>query len=339
MEEYLLGIEAEPLRAEDALVHFQNVLRERPEEFWGHYGVAAAAYRLADPATAAAHLEYCIALRPENATLRTKLAGRLYDMHRLDEALEQCNQALMLDPDDAESYRTRTFLWNRLGQDERFRADIERYELLTRHLGKLPGWRLRLDWMRLRSPDGAEVLDRDPTGRSLYERVLTADPEDVDLRYAQAVQLQNRGDLQAALDHYNRILDIEPDHLKARYGAARCFTNGTTAQQQATSPTSLNIRGTKSWFGGRARCSRPSTARPRSFSTREPLTRPCRWPGAGLPMPDGFMTSRSRVGCTTRWRAPMRSRRDRPRNNSRRPQLISTWPRNIAASFSDRRGS
>ena len=36
MEEYLLGVEAEPLYAENALVHYQNVLKERPESFWGH---------------------------------------------------------------------------------------------------------------------------------------------------------------------------------------------------------------------------------------------------------------------------------------------------------------
>jgi hypothetical protein len=48
MEEYLLGVEAEPLRAEDALVHYQTVLKERPESFWGHYRAAAVAYRLGD---------------------------------------------------------------------------------------------------------------------------------------------------------------------------------------------------------------------------------------------------------------------------------------------------
>ena len=79
MEEYLLGVEAEPLRAEDALVHYQNVLKERPESFWGHYRAAAVAYRLGDPAAAADHLEHCVDRRPENAVLRGQLAGCLYD--------------------------------------------------------------------------------------------------------------------------------------------------------------------------------------------------------------------------------------------------------------------
>ncbi len=70
MEEYLLGVEAEPLRAEDALLHYRNVLRERPESFWGHYRAATLFYRLNDSGDAAAFLELCTARRPENPALR-----------------------------------------------------------------------------------------------------------------------------------------------------------------------------------------------------------------------------------------------------------------------------
>ena len=62
--------------------------------------------------TAADHLEQCIARRPENPALRGQLAGCLYDLHRFDAALEQCNKALTLNPDHAESYRTRAFIRN-----------------------------------------------------------------------------------------------------------------------------------------------------------------------------------------------------------------------------------
>ena len=227
MEEYLLGVEAEPLRAEDALVHYQNVLKERPESFWGHYRASAVAFRLGEAATAADHLAYCVDRRPENAVLRGQLAGCLYDVHRFDAALEQCNKALMLNPDQAESYRTRAFIRNRLGQGEGLKSDIQRYELLTRHLGKIPAWRLRLDWMLFEQPDGAGAFDRDLAGSDLPQRLLTADPEDVDLRTAFALQLEKSGRPEAALAEYDKILEISPDHLRSRYFRGGCFTRAT----------------------------------------------------------------------------------------------------------------
>jgi tetratricopeptide (TPR) repeat protein len=217
MEEYLLGVEAEPLRAEDALAHYGQVLKERPDSFWGHYGSAKMAHRLGHADVAAIHLRQCIAQRPENATLRTKLAGCLYLLHQYDAALQECNQALASNPDEAQTYGSRALIRSRLGQDPGAQADVSRYELLTRRLGQIPAWRLRLDWFGAQHPEGLRALGHDPAQRTLAERVLSADPEDVDLRVALASQLETDGRRQEALAEYNKILEINPDHLRARY--------------------------------------------------------------------------------------------------------------------------
>jgi eukaryotic-like serine/threonine-protein kinase len=217
MEEYLLGVEAEPTRAEDALVHYGNVLQERPELFWGHYRAAIVAHRLHDSVAAATHLKHCIVRRPENAALRNQLAGRLYELHHFDAALEQCNKALTLNPDRAESYRSRGFIRDLVGQAEGFKTDFDRFELLTCRLGKVPSLRLRLDWMLCERPDGAGALDRDLAGTDLPQRLLTADPEDVDVRTALASSLLEGGQPEAALIELDKVLEINPDHLRARY--------------------------------------------------------------------------------------------------------------------------
>jgi serine/threonine protein kinase/tetratricopeptide (TPR) repeat protein len=217
MEEYLLGVEAEPLRAEDALDHYQNVLRERPESFWGHYRAAAVCFRLRDPAAVAEHLERCIALRPRNPALRGQLSGCLYDLNRFDAALEQCNKALALNPDHAETYRTRAFIRVRLGQDEGLNADLDRFELLTKRLGKFPAWRLRLDWMFSQQPSPVGAPDRDPPADGLSRRLLSMDPEDGDLRTELALQLLQKGHPESALAEFDRVLATNPEHLKARY--------------------------------------------------------------------------------------------------------------------------
>jgi tetratricopeptide (TPR) repeat protein len=217
MEEYLLGVEAEPARAEDALVHYQNVLQERSDSFWGHYRTAAMAHRLHDPDGAARHLEHCVARRPESSELRSQLAGRMYDLGRFDRALDECNKALLLNPDRAESYRSRVFIRGKLGQNEGVASDINRFELLTRHLGKAPSWRLRLDSSLFHRLDSPGSFAGNAEGSDLPQRVLTADPEDVDLRTALALSLHESGRLESALAEFDKVLEINPDHLRARY--------------------------------------------------------------------------------------------------------------------------
>jgi serine/threonine protein kinase/Tfp pilus assembly protein PilF len=220
MEEYLLGVEAEPLRAEDALSHYRNVLDERPDSFWGHYRAAAMAFRLHDPQAAAGYLEHCITRRPENARLRTQLAGCLDSALRHEAALVQCNEALLRNPDEAEAYANRATVRRQLGQREASQADVQRYALLTRGLRHLPTWRLRLTWMQAAwltpvAPPAAQ--DREWTESELAQRVLAADPEDGDARTALAFALQSDGETEEALAAYNQVLEINPDHLMARY--------------------------------------------------------------------------------------------------------------------------
>jgi tetratricopeptide (TPR) repeat protein len=175
------------------------------------------AYRLNQPGAAAEHLEYCIARRPANAMLRVQLAGCYYDALRFDAALEQCKQALLLNPDQAAAYRTRAYVRFKLGQEESRQADIKRFELLTRNLGKLPAWRLRLEGLFIGWPERAAIANRDPTDRDLLERILSADPDDVDLRTDRALQLKIAGRKEEALAECDWVLEINPAHLRARY--------------------------------------------------------------------------------------------------------------------------
>ena len=218
MEEYLLGVEAEPLRAEDALVHYGNVLRERPESFWGHYRAAAVAYRLHDPAAAADHLEYCICRRPENPVLRGQLAGCLYDLNRFDAALEQCNKALTLNPDHAESYRTRAFIRSTAGPgggpQDRHRA--------VRIADASPG-----QGPRMATPPGLDVSLSGPT---VQDRSILIWPAATCLSaYLPPIPRTSTcgppwprnfwkwASPDAALAEFDKVLEINPDHLRARY--------------------------------------------------------------------------------------------------------------------------
>ena len=99
------------------------------------------------------------------------------------------------------------------------------------------------------------MLDRDLAGSDLPQRLLTADPEDVDLRTALALQLQKTAGSEAALAEYDKILEINPDHLRARYCRGMlALQDGTAARRKTTSPTFWNIRASKNCSGNPSVC-------------------------------------------------------------------------------------
>ncbi|MBX6314090.1 MAG: tetratricopeptide repeat protein, partial [Isosphaeraceae bacterium] len=217
LEAYLRGVEAEADHPREAMRWYGESLALRPGGFWPHYRAAATAYRLGEYAAAVNHLEACIARRPENPTLRGQLAGCLFEVNRLDEALKTCDQAVLLDPDVPEVYRTRAFIRGRLGQAEGLEADLDRFALLTRVQGKVPALLARLDLMLTGGPGlGVAPVDR----ADLPRRILAAAPERADVRTVIAWQHCREGRWEEALAELDQALDAAPDHFRARFQRA-----------------------------------------------------------------------------------------------------------------------
>jgi serine/threonine protein kinase/Tfp pilus assembly protein PilF len=209
MEEYMLGVEAEPSRPGEALAHYRNVLEVRPNSFWAHYRVAAIAFLRSDNPTAITHLRACLARRPNNPVLHGLLAGRLYAANRLDEALEECNKSLAIDPDRPEFYLSRAFIRYDLGQEESYDADLGRFDLLK-------GRRGLASFSHPGAPFSREI-ERVLGHHDVMRRDLATNPGDVDVRLLLAAQLQHLGDHEAALEEFDTVLEINPDHLLARF--------------------------------------------------------------------------------------------------------------------------
>jgi tetratricopeptide (TPR) repeat protein len=145
-------------------------------------------------------------------------------------------------PDQAQSYATRANIRRHLGQAEGNQSDLKRYDLLTRGLGKLPSWRLRLNWVQAAwsKPVPALAGDRVESGAELAERILGADPEDADARTALAVALQRDGQTEKALAEFNQVLALNPDHLRARYSRAALLFDRHRGEAEADFSYVLN---------------------------------------------------------------------------------------------------
>ena len=283
IEEYLKGVESEldGGRPDDELSHFDAALKNRPDSFWAHYRAAAVTYRLGKFAVEAVHLQCCIDLRPNNAQLRVQIAGCLSLLGRHVEALDACDKAISIDPNQPEAFFARAFIRKQLGQDAGRAADLQRFELLARRHNKDLRGRLRLDLM----------LDQDRQNDStakieLARKILEIDPEHIDARVMLADGLGRSKKLPEAVDELGKILVLNPDHLWARYtrGLDLCWLGRDDGARDFAVLASITLDSSNS----------SATARPQSprlrfwpiFKSRQETTpRPLRPPSAAWRAP------------------------------------------------------
>ena len=226
MDAYLAGVAAEPLHAREALGHYLDALRDRPGLFWAHYRAAVVACRIDEYPIAANELRACVDRNPENPALHLQLATVLYKVVRstaenpgfdmLAAALDECDRALTLDPDYATAYETRAQIRKASGRIDGVPADVARFDLQTRLRGLAPGLRLCLG---LNFHPGWNYAPR-PELEALAKRAVDNDPGDHDGRAILAAIIALQGRTAEALSEYDRVLEADPEHLRARYQRA-----------------------------------------------------------------------------------------------------------------------
>ena len=227
LEAYLAGVAAESLRAREALGHYLDALRLRPDLFWGHYRAAVVAIRIDEYQVACRHLQECLARRPDNKMLHTQLAALILKLEldsvtgssfaTLDDAESESDRALQLDPDFAEANYTRTLIRQAAGQTEGVRRDIHRFSLLTRATNPTDSLALRFVSRFNYGPNVRLQTDAD---EALLRQALIQNPTDEVYRILLARDLGSTNRTAEAIEQYDQILSISPDHLHARFQRA-----------------------------------------------------------------------------------------------------------------------
>lgn len=239
--DYLQGVAAElDHRDAAAATHYAAVLSEWPGSFWANYRAAAVACARGAKATeqgasAAAHgnpaaagaaetaafgyyayaagrMAECVRLRAENADLRLLFAGCLHGCHRYQEAAEECDAAQRLEPDQAETYLSRSMFRLQLGQVDGFLKDIARFDVLT---GRRGTGMLALSPLDPTQRPGAprdKGDDDSPTARPSGN-----DPVAANLGYLLALKLGSLGHHDLARGEIDRVLELDPDDVRALF--------------------------------------------------------------------------------------------------------------------------
>ena len=222
LEDYLAGVATEPTHAREALGLYENAIRDRPDFLWGHYRAACAACRIDEYPIAIGHIRYCLGRRPENPVLHAQLALLLYrdDFDNIglgrrdrlyEEALAESERALALAPDFVEATSIRAKILQASGQTESAQAAVDRFGLLRSLRGRSGAAALRWEIQLRPGPNTSGDLIL-----GLGRQLLADDPDDVDARAVLADGLLLSGRPAEALVEFDRVLEANPEHVRAR---------------------------------------------------------------------------------------------------------------------------
>ena len=227
LEAYLSGVATDPLHAREALGHYLDALKFRPDFFWGHYRAVITAIRIDEYQVACRHLQECVARRPDNKALHSYLAVLILRLEldsvtgssfaTLDDAETESDRALQLDPDFAQAHYNRSLIRQAAGQTEGVRDDIRRFSLLTRDTNSTDSLALRF---ASRFNYGPNTQLQAGVDEALLRKALLQHPADEGYRMLLARELGATNRTAESIDQYDQILSVNPDHLNARFQRA-----------------------------------------------------------------------------------------------------------------------
>ncbi|XP_042494489.1 general transcription factor 3C polypeptide 3 isoform X2 [Macadamia integrifolia] len=136
-----------------------------------------------------------------------------YAFGRYEEAISVLKEVVRLAPNLPDSYHTLGLVYNAIGDKKK----ALNFYMISAHLTpKDPSlWKLLFTWS----------IEQGNTGQARYclSKAITADPEDINLRFDRALLHIELGDYQKAAESYEQILKRRPENVEALKMAAKMY--------------------------------------------------------------------------------------------------------------------
>jgi tetratricopeptide (TPR) repeat protein len=212
--QYNLGcfLQKTPGRLDEAVAHFQEALRLRPDYADADCNLGASLASLGRMPEAIARYKEALRLKPGLAEAHNDLGNALSSTDRTQEAIPHYEEALRLRPDYAEAHND---LGNALSSTGRALEAIPHYE---------EALRLRPDLYQANYNLGnaLNALGRTPEAIAQYEQALRIRPDDATIHfYLAGALLRIPGRTGEAVAQLREVLRLEPDNDRARRILAR----------------------------------------------------------------------------------------------------------------------
>ena len=194
-------------RTGEAIEHFLQALRIRPDYGHAHYNLGNALDKLGRTGEAVEHYLQALRIRPDYEKAHNNLGNALDKLGRTDEAVEHYLQALRIRPDYENAHYNLGFAFAKQGRTE---------EAITHYLQVL---RITPDHIDAHNNLGIALARLGRTDEAIkhFLQVLRVKPNDADAHFNIGLALAQRGRTDEAVEHYHQALRIKPDYENAHY--------------------------------------------------------------------------------------------------------------------------
>jgi tetratricopeptide (TPR) repeat protein len=198
-------------RFQDAIWHYEQALRIRPDYAEPHNNLGNAFGQVGNLTEAIAHYEQALRIKPEYAEAHCNLGATLGQAGRMPEAIEHLEHALRIKPDYAEAHNNLALAFRQLGN---LTEAIAHYEQALR---------IKPDYAEAHCNLGATLgqAGRMPEAIEHLEHALRIKPDYAEAHYNLGVTLEQAGRVREAIGHYEQALRIKPDFAQAQNALAK----------------------------------------------------------------------------------------------------------------------
>ena len=192
-------------RTEEAIDHFLQALRIKPDFEKAHSNLGTALYSQGRTEEAIDHYLQALRLRPDYVDAHNNLGFALYSKGRTEEAIDHYLQALRLKPDYVDAHNNLGLALYSQGRTE---------EAIDHYLQAL---RIKPDFEKAHSNLGAALYIQGRTEEAIdhYLQALRIKPDYVAAHNNLGLALYSQGRTEEAIDHYLQALRLKPDYVDA----------------------------------------------------------------------------------------------------------------------------
>ena len=211
---------------EAAINHYRQALIFHPDYPEAHNNLGVAYYWTGRYKKAIAHYQAALRLKPDSFDLRVNLGLAFYKAGFYQAAERYLQRALRMNPFDV---KANIILGDVLAAMGRLDAAAGRLAVARR---------LRPDWPEVNFKLGNIYLQQGRPDKAVYyyQKTLAVVPDNIDAIYNTGLALMAGREYAEAFKSFSRVLEINPDHEKAKDMRARCREMAETDKSAGNGP-------------------------------------------------------------------------------------------------------
>jgi len=204
-------------RTNESIAHYLEALRIKPDYVEAHYNLGSVFYKQGHLKEAVVHYLEALRIQSDHVESHNNLGNVFYKQGRIEEAVGHYLQVLQIKPDDVKAHNN---LGNALIKQGRIEEAVAHY---------LEALRIQPDYAEAHSNLGNAFYKQDRINEAIehYLEALRIKPDQANLHVNLGAALMKQARTDESIEHYLAALRIEPDHMDAHYNlGAALFRKG-----------------------------------------------------------------------------------------------------------------